>query len=396
MSIEILSGLVEQRNRAAEALKALYDAAGEDGLSAEQVATESKISDEIKALAAREANILTTLRTAQAADEARAALRLPTPTSDDDQRQTEPTDRDRLDSLLRGEVRSVTIEARDDVPYVTNVATDGQETITGSLWPEILRLFEESSAILQYARVLTTINGNNITFPKVTSNSVASLIGETEAFPRDAAQTATVNVGAYKLGVVEQASSEILQDSSIDFMGFIGEQGVNALGRGITRYAINGTGVGEPTGLVTAPVGVTTASPTLLALDELISLQHTITPTKRANAVFVLGDSTMEAARKLKDSTGNYLWRPAVVAGQPDTLLGAPVLVDPEMAAQAAGTVFGAYGDLNGFLIRLASGLDVMMSEHVGFENDMVSWRFRTRFDSVLLDDTAVRTITAP
>ena len=51
----------------------------------------------------------------------------------------------------------------------------------------------------------------------------------------------------------------------------------------------------------------------------------------------MLNDSTIKAVRKLKDSTGQYLWQPSLMAGTPDTLLGRPVKTSAYMPVIAAG-----------------------------------------------------------
>lgn len=50
-----------------------------------------------------------------------------------------------------------------------------------------------------------------------------------------------------------------------------------------------------------------------------------------------MNDSTMASIRKLKDLEGNYIWRPGLVAGVPDTLLGKPVEIDDNVDSIGAG-----------------------------------------------------------
>ena len=56
----------------------------------------------------------------------------------------------------------------------------------------------------------------------------------------------------------------------------------------------------------------------------------------------------MHALRKLKDSTGNYLWAPALKQGEVDTLLGKKLYTSvyaPEIAAGARTIAFGDYSN---------------------------------------------------
>lgn len=45
----------------------------------------------------------------------------------------------------------------------------------------------------------------------------------------------------------------------------------------------------------------------------------------RKNAKFIMNDQTISLLRKLKDNNGAYMWQSALVAGEPDRLLGYPV-----------------------------------------------------------------------
>lgn len=47
----------------------------------------------------------------------------------------------------------------------------------------------------------------------------------------------------------------------------------------------------------------------------------------RANAVWCMNSLTLAKVRKFRDADGDYLFRPGLVAGQDDTLLGRPVRV---------------------------------------------------------------------
>ncbi len=65
--------------------------------------------------------------------------------------------------------------------------------------------------------------------------------------------------------------------------------------------------------------------------------------------------------RKIKDGNGNYIWQPALVAGQPDSILGFPVTIEeamPDVDAGALPVAFGAFG--LGYLITDRTGMKVV------------------------------------
>lgn len=64
----------------------------------------------------------------------------------------------------------------------------------------------------------------------------------------------------------------------------------------------------------------------------------------------------MKRIRKLKDSTGQYLWQPSLVAGTPDTILGRPVKTSAFMPTTAAGAKTIAFGDFKYYWIADRQG----------------------------------------
>ena len=77
----------------------------------------------------------------------------------------------------------------------------------------------------------------------------------------------------------------------------------------------------------------------------MIDLFYSLKAPYRKNAVWVLNDATVKQIRKLKDTTGQYLWQPSLVAGTPDTILGRPVKTSAFMPTAAAGAKTIAFGD---------------------------------------------------
>lgn len=106
------------------------------------------------------------------------------------------------------------------------------------------------------------------------------------------------------------------------------------------------------------------------------------------NAGWVIKDSTAGAVRKLKDTSGRYLWESSVVAGQPDLILAKPVYTDPYMPAAAADAKSVLFGDLSAYFVRLVNGVRFESSEHFAFDRDVVTFRALVRGDGALADQS--------
>lgn len=78
----------------------------------------------------------------------------------------------------------------------------------------------------------------------------------------------------------------------------------------------------------------------------LVDLVQSLRPAYRQNAHFVMNSATLSAIRKFKTADGAFLWQPGLVAGQPDTLLGYPIVEAedmPDIASDAYAIAFGNF-----------------------------------------------------
>jgi HK97 family phage major capsid protein len=64
---------------------------------------------------------------------------------------------------------------------------------------------------------------------------------------------------------------------------------------------------------------------------RLIDLVHTLKSGHRQGAAWVMNSATLAQVRKLKTADGAFLWQPGLVEGQPDRLLGYPVVEAEDM-----------------------------------------------------------------
>ena len=103
-------------------------------------------------------------------------------------------------------------------------------------------------------------------------------------------------------------------------------------------------------------------------------------------------DTTAGTIRKIKDSSGgagvgNYLWQPGL-AGAPDTILGKPVVIEPNIAATAISAKSVVFGDLSAYFVRIAGGVRFERSDDFAFQNDLVTFRAILRGDGILADQS--------
>lgn len=153
--------------------------------------------------------------------------------------------------------------------------------------------------------------------------------------------------------------------------------------------------MGKPLGLLAAEggaeVGVTAASATAITADEIINLIYSLKRPYRKNAKFMCNDQTLAAIRKLKDSTGQYLWQPSLQQGEPDRILGYAVMTSPYFPTIAGGKAAMAFGDFSYYNIGDRGTRSFAELKELFAGNGMVGFVAKERVDGKLVLPEAVK-----
>lgn len=285
---------------------------------------------------------------------------------------------------------------------------DSNVPLPTSFVGQLYRYLVDTSTIRQAnPTVFSTSSGENLVVPRATAYGTAKWTAEGGALSASDPTVSSVTLSSYKIGVLVQISHELLADEGFDAVGFIASQAGMLIGIAVDTAYVAGTGTTQPTGFASAAtvaVQAATGTASLTGLptsgaitgsDVLVELYHSVIPQYRPRASWVMHDQTVKVVRKLKDTTGQYIWQPALVAGQPDTLLGRPVYPDPHMPQiTAASSPVIAFGDFKGYFIRDVTPLRFERSDEYAFGTDLVSFRALYRTDGQLADTNAIKTYT--
>jgi HK97 family phage major capsid protein len=308
-------------------------------------------------------------------------------------------------AFLRGEVRTYELGLPSAVER--RALLDTNVPLPTSFIGQLYKYLVDTSSIRQAnPKVFTTSSGEPLVVPRSTAEGAAVWTGEGAPLTAGDPTIGSVTLGAFKVGKIIQISSELLADEGFDVVGFLAESAGRNIGIAVDTAYVVGTGGNQPTGLLNATnatvAGFTAANGTgsgaglpttgtVTGADVLIELYHSVIPQYRARAAFLMNDSTIKAVRKLKDTTGQYLWQPALVAGQPDTILGKPVYADPNMPAFGFNAKPILFGDFSGYFLRDVTPLRFERSDDFAFGNDLISFRVLYRTDGKLGDVQAVK-----
>jgi HK97 family phage major capsid protein len=246
------------------------------------------------------------------------------------------------------------------------------------------------SAMRQVSRVISTTSDRN--FALESDLAVADWTAEAASIPETTPSFDRVTLKAYKIAAVAKVDSELLYDSAFNLEGELASQFGRAFGIVEEAAFINGNGSGKPTGITTvAPTGVFAASPSAIAVDEIFGLYHSLKPAYRANATWVMNDSTALALRKLKTAvTEQFIYQTNLRDGAPDTLLGRPIAYSAQMPAIAASAVSLVFGDFaSAYVIadRVPRTFQRLVELYAG--NDQIGFRATQRVDGNLVKPEA-------
>jgi HK97 family phage major capsid protein len=408
---DYIEQLVEARNRAWHEAKSLMSAATAEKreLSGEEQETLDRIWADIDA---KDVQIKDLRSRAQSEAEAAVAREAYA----DLVRPTEPAvEVDPVEAFLRGQsgaryidvdIRKAAAEkrairagasGRELRDLVVGTAGAGGNLRPTSFERSLYDFLENVSGVRQVATVITTTSGESLELPVVATHGTAAAVAEGTALAEGDASFSKITMQAFKFGQLLQISSELLQDSGVDIVGFAAADLGRALGR-VTgaAYATGAGGAGGPQGIMTAAgTGKTggTGVAGVPTIAELTDLAYSLgDPGYRANAAWLMRDATAGKIRNLTNTSGDFLWQPAVQAGQPDRLLGYPVVIDPFVAATGTASNSVLFGDIAAaFVIRDAGSIRLESSQDYAFNQDLTTWRAVLRTDSDMRDANAVK-----
>ena len=287
------------------------------------------------------------------------------------------------------------------MPSVLNALQEGTDSEGGYLVPDefertLVEALEEENVFRTLAHVIKTSSGDR-KIPVVASKGSASWVDEEGAYQESDDAFSQVSIGAYKLGTMIKVSEELLADSVFDLEAYISKEFARRIGAREEESFFNGDGKGKPLGILAAAggaeVGVTAASATAITADEVIDLFYSLKAPYRKNAVWLLNDATVKQIRKLKDSTGQYLWQPSLVAGTPDTILGRPVKTSAFMPTAAAGAKTIAFGDFKYYWIADRQGRTFKKLSELYAANGQVGFMGTQRVDGKLILPEAIKVL---
>lgn len=287
------------------------------------------------------------------------------------------------------------------------VPADGGYAVPRQIDAAIARELTQISPIRAIAQVVQT--GTAGYRKLVTTGGTASgWVSETAARPEtDTPSFAEIAPPTGELYANPAASQAMLDDAGFDLEAWLAAEIAMEFARAEGAAFVNGTGFDQPEGFLNAPA--TTAADgvrpfgTLQYIGSgdaaglgsepevrLIDLVHTLKAGHRQGASFVMNSATLATVRKLRTLDGGFLWQPGMVEGQPDRLLGYPVVEAEDMPDVAAGACPIAFGNFrHGYLIAERSATQILRDPFTN--KPFVHFYATRRVGGQVLDGAAIK-----
>ena len=242
----------------------------------------------------------------------------------------------------------------------------------------------------QVATILRTDTGGPLPIPTSDDTAnVGAIVGQGATTSAQDATFAQLVLDAWKYSSKSiLVSVELMQDSAINLPAFIGQALGTRIGRISNTHFTTGTGTTNPNGIVTAATStqLATGQTTTILLSSLITAYHAVDPAYRGNAKWMWHDSTLAKLKQMNDTQGRPLWLPGLISGAPDTLLGAPYVINQDMPAMTATAKAIIFGDLSKYIIRDVREITLLRLDERYAEFHQVGFLAFARMDGDLLD----------
>ncbi|WP_395392231.1 phage major capsid protein [Novosphingobium sp. BL-8A] len=203
------------------------------------------------------------------------------------------------------------------------------------------------------------------------------------------------------------ASQAMLDDAMFDVQSWLADEIAMEFARTEGAAFISGTGANQPKGFLAAPTsasddaarafgtlqflvsGNATGFDTAPEL-KLIDLVHALKGGHRQGASWVMNSKTLAVVRKLKAADGSFLWQPGLMDGQPNRLLGYPVVEAEDMPDVAANAFPIAFGNFRaGYLIAERSTTSILRDPYTN--KPFVNFYATKRIGGQVLDSDAIK-----
>ncbi len=282
------------------------------------------------------------------------------------------------------------------------VGADGGFAVPPEWKSEIMRMVEGEDSLL--ARTdQQRVSGNSITFPVDESTAWQSTggiqtywDGEGSTISQSKPQLKDVTIKLHRLTALVPMTEELLEDAPA-LSGYVTAKAGEKLAFKVNDSIINGTGVGQPLGILNAACKVQVGKIGSQVADtihakNIVSMWARLPAASQRNAVWLINQDCLPQVYQLgfavTDGTTTNVGAGALYMGPGQMMNGAPsgtLLGRPIVVTEACPTVGDAgdiiLADLSKYLTVVKGAVKADTSIHLWFDQNAVAFRFVMRIN---------------
>jgi HK97 family phage major capsid protein len=315
-----------------------------------------------------------------------------------------------LDIFLRKQSKHISVEEHAMIQNTmsTTTGSEGGYTVQPEIGSIVIEALKDFGAMRRVAEQISTSQGNDLSYPTSDGTSEeGEIVAQNTEAADDDIDFGTVGLNVFKFGSkVVTVPIELLQDSNIDVQALVFKRLRERIGRIQNRMFTVGTGVAQPTGIVTAAgvgkVGAAGQVATVL-YDDLVDLVDSmdVAYLDGQDPLFMFTQTMRRVIRKIKDTAGRPIWTPGYEAGMtaatPDLLLGYKIEINNNVATPAASAKSIVFGALEKYMIRDALDITLFKFDDSAFvKKGQIGFMGWARSGGNLLDVNGVKVYQHP
>lgn len=241
-----------------------------------------------------------------------------------------------------------------DAPLNTGTNSQGGFLVPDEFSSALIERLLHYGGVFEVVDTETVSDGRDRKYPATNATSeVGELLAEGANSTVDDATFDQITLAQEVIGSKElRLSWELIQDSGIGILDHVAARLSTRIGRFANDLLTNGnSGTSKVFGIIEgATNGATEASgnTTSFTYGKLVELVHSVNYAYRQlNPVFMMSDAAVGAIQQIVDGNSRPIWTPSLAEGQPDRILGRPIIVNehvPTPAAEANSILFGSFG----------------------------------------------------
>lgn len=266
--------------------------------------------------------------------------------------------------------------------YSSKALDEGTGANGGYLVPEAFsnviekQIIQQSVILNQAQRVPMTVGYKLPILSELTTVS-ANWTNEAVALTESNPTFSKQQIDAEKLAGYSLMSNELLDDDAVGIVDYLVGRFADSMAQKIDFQGFQGsgspfTGILNATGVNAVTMSAGNTGFSNVTFDNLTDAESVITYGNVANAKYFLHNTILNVLKKVKDTTGNYIYSPPAV-GSPATIWGYPVQVVnqmPKLSDTAISTPFIAFGDLKNLVYATVKEMDVVLDKSIKVLND--------------------------